>query len=232
MATKDALTQGAETLSDNDFAKLFDHTLLSPTATTKDYVALCNEANQYQFFSICVPPVWVNSCKALLGESEVQLCTVLGFPLGYSVSESKAFEAEKAVKDGATELDMVMALTQFKDGDFSKVQKDIELVVKAAAGNLVKVILETGYLDKSEIVKACQICEAAGADFVKTSTGFASSGATVEAIQVMRETVGSRLGVKASGGIRDFQAAKAMIKAGANRLGASKSIEIIKGPRI
>jgi deoxyribose-phosphate aldolase len=229
MATKEALTREAKSLPAKDFAQLIDHTLLSPAAVTKDYVALCNQASEWGFYSICVPPTWVQTCSAFLGESTVQLCTVIGFPFGYNTSKSKAFESSNCVDQGATELDMVVAIAAFKDTEFAKVEADIYVVVKAASGSLVKVILETAYLDQSEIIEACKLSENAGADFVKTSTGFAQGGATTKAVEVMRETVGSRLGVKASGGIRDLATAQAMINAGANRLGASKSVEILKG---
>lgn len=228
MARKEALTQGTDSLSTRDMAQLIDHTLLSPTASTKDYVALCKEANEWNVFSICVPPVWVQPCRALLGDNQIKVCTVVGFPLGYSTSSSKVAEAEEALANGAEEIDMVMNLSHFKDGEYGKVEKDIQLVVEASKDNLVKVILETGFLEPTEITEACKICGAAGAGFVKTSTGFGGSGANTKTVKLMREAVGSSLGVKASGGIRNLQSAMQLLDAGANRLGTSKSVDLLK----
>ncbi|MEO0334828.1 MAG: deoxyribose-phosphate aldolase [Pseudomonadota bacterium] len=228
MATKEALTRGTDALSVNDFARLFDHTLLSPTAVHKDYAQLCKEAIDCNFFSVCVPPSWLKYCGSQISNSEIELCTVVGFPLGYNTSETKAQETSQCVDLGATEIDMVLAISQLRERNFSAVEEDIQKVVTAAQGKLVKVILETCYLSREEIIDACKLCESAGADFVKTSTGFGTGGATPEHVSLMRETVGSRLGVKASGGIRKLEHARTLVGAGANRIGASQSVAILQ----
>lgn len=213
---------------DMELSKLIDHTLLKPDATEKDIKTLCEEAEEYDFASVCVNPFYVKIANQILKETDVKVCTVIGFPLGATTSEVKAFEAAEAIKNGAQEIDMVINIGAMKSGNYDQVEKDIQAVVKAIDGKaLLKVILETCLLEKEEIKKACEISKEAGADFVKTSTGFSKAGANVEDIRLMRETVGEQMGVKASGGIRDIKTAKAMVQAGATRIGASASIKIV-----
>lgn len=209
--------------------KFIDHTLLKPTATETDFRQLFTEAVDHDFFSVCIPPQWVSLASRELKNSPVSVCTVVGFPLGYNITSCKVFEADRAVELGADELDMVANLTLFKSKNFKACEEDIREVVRVASGNLVKVILETCYLNPAEIADLSKLCEQAGAQFVKTSTGFASGGATLEAVKIMRESVGEKIGVKASGGIRDRETAMQMISAGANRLGTSQSIAIVSG---
>lgn len=216
-------------MSEN-FAQMIDHTNLKADATEEDILKLCQEAKEHNFFSVCVNPAWVKLASEELKTSEVAICTVVGFPLGASSPATKAFETEEAIKNGATEIDMVINIGQLKSANFDQVESDIKAVVGATRDDaLVKVIIETSLLSEKEKVKACEIAVSAHADFVKTSTGFQGGGATVEDIALMRKTVGPDIGVKASGGIRDRETAKAMIEAGANRLGASAGIQIIKG---
>lgn len=212
-----------------NITSIIDHTLLKPEATKEMIEKLCSEAKEYNFFSVCVNPYYVKTAKEELEGSNVKIATVIGFPLGSTPKEVKAFEASEAIKNGADELDMVINIGALKDGDYTTVEEDIKAVVNEAADNaLVKVIIETCLLDDEEKKKACEIARAAGADFVKTSTGFSTGGATVEDVKLMREVVGEDLGVKASGGIRDYETAKKMVEAGASRIGASSSIEIAK----
>ncbi|HHV26022.1 MAG TPA: deoxyribose-phosphate aldolase [Tissierellia bacterium] len=212
-----------------NITSIIDHTLLKPEATKEMIEKLCSEAKEYNFFSVCVNPYYVKTAKEELEGSNVKIATVIGFPLGSTPKEVKAFEALEAIKNGADELDMVINIGALKDGDYTTVEEDIKAVVNEAADNaLVKVIIETCLLDDEEKKKACEIAKAAGADFVKTSTGFSTGGATVEDVKLMREVVGEDLGVKASGGIRDYETAKKMVEAGASRIGASSSIEIAK----
>ncbi|WP_274585219.1 deoxyribose-phosphate aldolase [Neisseria leonii] len=203
-------------------ADLIDHTLLAAHAAQTDIEQLCREAAEYGFFSVCVNPVWVAHAKALLRESGVKVCTVVGFPLGASTAAVKAWETAAAVADGADEIDMVMNIGQAKSGNWAEVERDISAVVAAAEGSAaVKVILETCLLSEAEIRQACAAALAAGADFVKTSTGFSTGGASVAAVRLMRECVGTQMGVKASGGIRSAADMSAMLAAGATRIGAS-----------
>lgn len=212
-----------------NIANMIDHTLLKPDATAEMIVDLCSEAKEYKFFSVCVNPYYVKLAKDELKESSVKVATVIGFPLGSTPKEVKAFEAVEAMKNGADELDMVINIGALKSKDYDTVKEDIKAVVDAAKGKaLVKVIIETCLLNDEEKVKACEISEEAGADFVKTSTGFSTGGATVEDVKLMRKTVGDRLGVKASGGIRDYDTVKKMIEAGASRIGASASVKIVQ----
>ncbi|WP_416197813.1 MAG: deoxyribose-phosphate aldolase [Sporanaerobacter sp.] len=212
-----------------NIASMIDHTLLKPDATAEMIVDLCREAKEYNFFSVCVNPYYVKLAKDELKESSVKVATVIGFPLGSTPKEVKAFEALEAIKNGADELDMVINIGALKSKDYDTVKEDIKAVVDAAKGKaLVKVIIETCLLNDEEKVKACEISEEAGADFVKTSTGFSTGGATVEDVKLMRKTVGDRLGVKASGGIRDYDTVKKMIEAGASRIGASASVKIVQ----
>lgn len=208
-------------------ASMIDHTLLKPEATPAQVEKLCAEAAEYHFASVCVNPVYIPLAARLLDGTGVKVCCVVGFPLGAIAPEQKAAEAASCAAMGAEELDMVIHVGAAKAGDWALVQRDIAGVVKAAAGRTVKVIIETCLLTDEEKVKACEAAKAAGADFVKTSTGFSTGGATTHDIALMRKTVGPEMGVKASGGIRDFATAMAMIEAGANRIGASAGIEIV-----
>lgn len=208
-------------------ASMIDHTLLKPEATPAQVEKLCAEAAEYHFASVCVNPVYIPLAARLLDGTGVKVCCVVGFPLGAIAPEQKAAEAASCAAMGAEELDMVIHVGAAKAGDWALVQRDIADVVKAAAGRTVKVIIETCLLTDEEKVKACEAAKAAGADFVKTSTGFSTGGATTHDIALMRKTVGPEMGVKASGGIRDYATAMAMIEAGANRIGASAGIEIV-----
>nr|BDT28803.1 deoxyribose-phosphate aldolase [Bacteriovorax sp. HI3] len=210
-------------------AKSIDHTLLKPDATFAQIHTLVDEAKQYRFFSVCVNPAYVATCADLLKGTGVQVCTVIGFPLGASSTAVKAFETAHAIKDGADEIDMVINIGALKSQKLLLVEEDIREVVYAAEGKVVKVIIETSLLTEEEKVQACQIAEKAGANFVKTSTGFNGGGATVEDIKLMRESVSTSVNVKASGGIRDLETAKKMLAAGATRLGTSAGVSIVKG---
>ncbi|HHU19263.1 MAG TPA: deoxyribose-phosphate aldolase [Bacilli bacterium] len=212
-----------------DLAQYIDHTVLKADATRNEMIILCQEASEHNFFSVCVNPTWVKLASEQLQEVDVAVCTVIGFPLGASTPETKAFETKNAIDNGATEVDMVINIGALKDKNDALVEADIKAVVDAASGKaLVKVIIETSLLTNQEKVRACQLAVAAGADFVKTSTGFSTGGATVDDITLMREAVGPDIGVKASGGIRDKKTALAMIEAGATRIGASAGISIVK----
>ena len=208
-------------------ASMIDHTLLKPEATPAQIEKLCAEAAEYHFASVCVNPVYIPLAARLLKGTGVKVCCVVGFPLGAIAPEQKAAEAASCAAMGAEELDMVIHVGAAKAGDWALVQRDIEGVVKAAAGHTVKVIIETCLLTDEEKVKACEVAKAAEAHFVKTSTGFSTGGATTHDIALMRKTVGPEMGVKASGGIRDYETAMAMIEAGANRIGASAGIAIV-----
>ncbi|ETB72795.1 deoxyribose-phosphate aldolase [Bacillus paralicheniformis] len=211
-------------------ARMIDHTLLKPDAVTSEIEALCKEARVYDFASVCVNPCWVKLCAELLKDSEVKVCTVIGFPLGAASPETKAFETRQAIADGAGEVDMVINIGALKDRDTGTVEYDIRAVTDAAVGKaLVKVIIETSLLTDEEKRLACELAVKAGADFVKTSTGFSGGGATVQDIKLMREAVGPDIGVKASGGVRDKESALAMVEAGATRIGASAGVSIVKG---
>ena len=212
-----------------ELKKYIDHTLLKPEATQAQIDTLLGEALEYDFMSVCINPYWVSYAADRLKESDVKVCTVIGFPLGANTSAVKAFEASTAINDGATEIDMVINIGAAKSGDWDQVEADIKAVVDVADQSvLVKVIIETCLLTDEEKVKACQAAQAAGADFVKTSTGFSMGGATLEDVRLMRETVGPDMGVKASGGVSNLEEAQAMIEAGASRIGASKGIQIIQ----
>jgi deoxyribose-phosphate aldolase len=215
-----------------ELAALIDHTCLVPQAGASDVERLCAEAKRYGFHAVCVAPARVSAAVRLVADSPVRVCTVAGFPLGASIPRVKLAAARAALELGADEIDMVMQIGALKDGDAVIVRDEIARVADAVhetPGRILKVILETVLLTDEEIVTGCEIAADAGADFVKTSTGFASGGASVEAVRLMRRAVGETLGVKAAGGIRDFRAARAMIEAGANRIGASASVEIMKG---
>ncbi|WP_391116107.1 deoxyribose-phosphate aldolase [Psychrobacillus sp. L3] len=213
-----------------NIAALIDHTLLKQNATKEQIEKLCEEAKKYTFASVCVNPTWVKLSAELLQESPVKVCTVIGFPLGASTSEVKAFETKNAIENGADEIDMVINVGALKDANFDFVKNDIVAVVNAAKEKaIVKVILETCLLTNEEIIKASELSKEAGANFVKTSTGFSTSGATVEAVKLMRETVGADLGVKASGGVRSLEDLQEMVDAGASRIGASSGVDIMQG---
>ena len=208
--------------------KLFDHTILKADATRKDVKRVCDEAMAYSFCSVCVNSYYVPYVANLLHGSDVKICSVVGFPLGAMSTRAKALEAKIAVMDGADEIDMVINVGALKDRDYSVVLEDIKAVKEACGEHILKVIIETCLLTDDEKVKACELAKEAGADFVKTSTGFSSAGANVEDVRLMRETVGSDMGVKASGGIHDKEFAKELVDAGANRLGTSATIEIVE----
>lgn len=217
----------------DDFAKYIDHTLLKPEATVKQIVDLCAEAREYNFASVCVNPTHVKLAAQLLRDSPVKVCTVIGFPLGANTTAVKRYETQQALSEGATEVDMVINIGALKSGDADLVEKDIAEVCQVAhsSGAICKVILETALLTDDEKVQACLLAKKAGADFVKTSTGFGGGGATVHDVALMRQTVGPNLGVKASGGIRTFADAREMITAGATRIGASAGVKIIQEAR-
>jgi deoxyribose-phosphate aldolase len=217
-----------ETATAHDWASLIDHTLLKPEASEADIRKLCEEAAQFGFASVCVNPAWVKKASAFLKGSGVPVCTVIGFPLGATLPDVKAFEARRAIFNGATEVDMVINIGALKSGDDCAVEDDIRAVVEAAHENhvLCKVIIETALLTDDEKVRACIASKNAGADFVKTSTGFAKGGATANDVALMRHTVGKALGVKASGGVKGIEDARAMFEAGATRIGASVGVKI------
>jgi len=215
-------------------ARLIDHTLLKPEATREQIIRLCQEARQYGFASVCVNPVWVRLAAEQLADTEVTVCTVVGFPLGATLSQVKAYEARQVIAAGAAEVDMVMNIGALKSGDESLVEQDIAAVVEVCheRGAICKVIIEAALLTDEEKVRACQLAQAAGADFVKTSTGFGPGGATVEDVALMRRTVGPQMGVKAAGGIRTYEAFRRMVEAGANRIGASAGVRIVEEARV
>lgn len=214
-----------------EVASMIDHTILSPDATVKEIKTKCQEAIEYEFASVCINPKYVSLVKDELKGSSVKVCTVIGFPLGTSTSETKAFATRKAIKNGADEIDMVINIGAIKSKAWEIVKEDIKAVVKAAGNKTVKVIIETCYLTEEEKKKSCELAKEAGADFVKTSTGFGTAGAKVEDVELMKEVVGEKLGVKASGGIRSMKDAKKMIEAGASRIGASSGVKIVTGEK-
>ena len=214
-------------MNKKQIAGMIDHTLLKAAATREQIDQLCAEAREYSFASVCVNPVHVARAAAALAGTPVKVCTVIGFPLGANTSEVKAFETMNAVNNGADEIDMVLNVGAAKESDWTTVESDIRAVVNAAAGRLVKVILETCYLTPEEIVCACKASADAGANFVKTSTGFGSGGATVEDVALMRKSIPDTMCVKASGGIHSYEEAMALIRAGASRIGASAGIAIV-----
>ena len=216
-------------MNKEDIAKTIDHTILGAEVTKEAVQEKCAEAKEYNFASVCANPDQVDLMTEKLSGSEVKVCTVIGFPLGVNLTETKVAEAKAAVREGADELDMVMKIGALKEGDYKTVKEDIEAVVEAAQNKLVKVIIETCYLNDEQKIKACELAKKAGADFVKTSTGFGSGGATIKDIELMRKTVGNEMGVKASGGIHSLEEAQAMIEAGATRIGASSGVQIIEG---
>lgn len=215
-------------MNKEQLAQYFDHTILKPSATTQEVLGICNEAIQYGFYSVCVNSTHVNLVANTLKDTQIKTCSVVGFPLGASTPEAKAFETSQAIENGATEIDMVINIGALLDKKYDIVEKDIKAVVDAAKGNIVKVIIETCFLTDQQKVKACELALQAGAHFVKTSTGFGTGGATIADIKLMRDTVGSRMQVKASGGIKDLTDTRAMIDAGADRIGASAGVKIMK----
>lgn len=213
-----------------ELSKYIDHTLLKADAKDDEVLKLCKEAKEYGFFSVCINPSFIELAKKELEKSDVKVCTVIGFPLGATTTETKEFETKDAINKGAHEIDMVINISRLKAKDYEYTLKDIKAVVNAAKDKaLVKVIIETCLLTDEEKVKACEIAKEAGADFVKTSTGFSTGGATKEDISLMRKTVGEGMGVKASGGVRTYEDAVKMIENGASRIGASSSIAIATG---
>ena len=215
-------------ISPEKLARMIDHTNLKPFSSKKEINKLCQEALEFNFAAVCVNSSHVTFCREILRKSGVSVASVVGFPLGACTTNTKAFETTEAVKNGANEIDMVMDIGSFREGNYFAVANDIAKVVQAADGACVKVILETGFLTDNQIVKACQISKNSGASFVKTSTGFGPMGAFYDHIVLMRKTVGKDLGVKASGGIRDARTAVRLINAGADRLGVSAGVTIIK----
>lgn len=236
------INAGAERISttfgsipdDLSSAQYIDHTLLKPEATRDQVTQLCREADQYKFASVCVNPTHVKLCAQLLKNSTAKVCSVIGFPLGANLPETKAFETEQALKDGAVEIDMVINIGALKDRDLDLVARDILTVVKPvhAAGAILKVIIETALLTNEEKQIACLLAKEAGADFVKTSTGFSKAGATAEDVALMRHTVGPLMGVKAAGGVRSKEDLDKMVRAGATRIGASAGVRIVKGETV
>jgi deoxyribose-phosphate aldolase len=211
-----------------ELAKMIDHTLLNPTATRNQVERLCDEAKSYEVYAVCVNSIWVPFAVNALQGTGVKVCSTVGFPLGTSLPSVKAFEAQTVVGLGAAEVDMVINVGELKSQDTATVLEDIEQVVKACKNAPVKVIIEAGYLTDEEKVRACKLAQEAGAAFVKTSTGFGSTGATVADVLLMRKAVGERFGVKAAGGIRTYKDCIAMIEAGANRIGTSSAVQILK----
>jgi deoxyribose-phosphate aldolase len=214
-------------------ASLIDHTLLKPEATESDIVRLCREAREYSFKTVCVNPCWVDTARRRLSDSSVLVCTVIGFPLGANLTETKLSEARLALEQGAAELDMVQNAGALRSGDSAFVQAEIAALARVghAGGAILKVILETSVLSEEEKVAACRLAVEAGADFVKTSTGFSAAGATESDVRLMRAAVGPSVGVKASGGVRTFDALRRMVDAGATRIGTSSGVQIIRDAR-
>lgn len=209
--------------------KYIDHTLLKPTATSEEIIKLCDEAKEHEFFSVCVNSSYVKLAKKQLKKSKVKVCSVIGFPLGAMSTKAKVYEAKQALKDGADEIDMVINIGLLKSNDLKKVYKDIKAVKKIMPKNTLKVILETCYLDKEEILKVSTLALKAKADFIKTSTGFGTGGATVEDVKLMKSVAGNKMKIKASGGVRDANTAQEYIDLGVSRLGTSSGIAIISG---
>lgn len=211
--------------------KLIDHTLLKADATQDQIETLCKEAKQYDFASVCVNSYWVSFCKEQLKDTDVKVCTVVGFPLGAMASKAKAFECAKAIEDGAKEIDMVMNIGELKAKHYDALRNDIAMVVEAAKGNIVKVIIETCLLSDEEIVKASELCVEAHAHFVKTSTGFSTAGANPRVVKIMKDTVGDKALIKAAGGVRSKADLDEMVEAGANRIGTSSGVKLMEGEK-
>ena len=221
---------GAESQAARQVSRYIDHTLLKPEATRDEILRICEEGARFGFASVCINPVWVREAACALRGSGVKVCTVVGFPLGANTADAKAYEARRAIYDGARELDMVINIGALKSRDYDLVLKDISGIVDVAreAGCLTKVIIETALLSDEEKIKASLIAKQAGADFVKTSTGFSKAGATAADVALMRRVVGGEMGVKAAGGVRDYKQAQEMIRAGATRIGASVGVKILQ----
>lgn len=222
-------------MSDSGIAKYIDHTILKPQTTEAEIIELCREAKEHRFAAVCVNPCYVNVAAKLLIGTTVKVATVIGFPLGANATEVKAFEAERAFSDGAQEVDMVINVGALKSGHYQTVKEDIQAVVNVSKNQVpkkvVKAIIETGLLTDEEKVTACQLALAAGADFVKTSTGFNGGGATVEDVRLMRQAVDDKVKIKASGGVRDEITARKLLEAGADRIGTSSGVVIVKGKK-
>lgn len=212
-----------------NYNKMIDHTVLKADTTKETVKRIFDEAMEYGFASVCINPCHVKFASEYLKDSDVKVCTVIGFPLGATTSSTKAFETNEAIENGADEIDMVMNIGAMKDKNYDYVLNDIQSVVKAAKGKVVKVILETCLLTKEEIREACQICQKAGADFVKTSTGFSMRGATIEDVEIMKATVGDTMKVKAAGGVRTYEDMVKIVEAGADRIGTSAGCSLVKG---
>ncbi len=210
------------------FSKYFDHTILKADATEKEILNLCDEAKKYNFASVCINPCYIKTCVEKLKGTDIDICTVVGFPLGSMTTESKLFETEQALKDGATEIDMVINIGKLKDKNYDYIKNEISSLKKVCGDKVLKVIIETCLLTDDEKIKACELSKEAGADFVKTSTGMSKGGATKEDVALMRKVVGEKLGVKASGVIKDLNTANSMIEAGASRIGCSATVSIIE----
>ena len=215
-----------------NYRKLIDHTLLKADASKEAIIKLCKEAKEFDFCSVCVNPGFVSTCAEELKGSDVKVCTVVGFPLGATSTQSKAFETKQAVLDGANEIDMVINISRLKDKDDDYVFEDVKAVVEAANGNVVKVIIETCLLTEEEKVRACKLCVKAGAHFVKTSTGFSTAGATPEDVKLMKDTVGDAAEVKAAGGVRTFEDLVKMVESGATRIGTSGGPKLFSGSEV
>jgi deoxyribose-phosphate aldolase len=214
-----------------NIAQFIDHTILKPTTTLEDIRKICAEAIEYKFAAVCVPPPFVRNAKMMLKDSEVKAATVVGFPFGYSVAKAKIFEMQQAIEDGADEIDVVVNLIALKAGQWTYLENEIKFLVEAAHknGRIIKVIIESGILTTEEIIRCCELYSKMGVDFVKTSTGYAEKGASVEAVHIMKAHLPENIKIKASGGIRDFAFAKELVEAGADRLGCSASVAIVKG---
>ena len=232
-ASRIGLAAGQAAAGSGDVSKYIDHTLLKPEASRAEIETLCAEAKRFDFASVCVNPTWVRDCAFALYGSTVKVCTVVGFPLGATLPDVKAYEARRTIFDGATEIDMVINIGALKSNDDEIVLRDIRHVVEVSHEScaIVKVILETALLSDEEKMRACRLAKAAGADFVKTSTGFSKGGATVADIALMRQAVGSEMGVKAAGGVKDLSSMREMIAAGATRVGASAGVKIVQESR-
>ncbi|GAB6136916.1 deoxyribose-phosphate aldolase [Halanaerobaculum tunisiense] len=216
-------------MENEEIASTIDHTILSADATAEEIIEKCQEAIGYQFASVCINPNYVSLARKELKDSSVKVCTVIGFPLGNTLSEVKAYETKKAIENGAQEVDMVINLGALKSGDWALVKEDIKAVVEAAGQAITKVIIETCYLTQQEKKRVCRLAKEAEVDFVKTSTGFGTAGATLEDVKLMKKIVEKKVGVKASGGIKNKKDAQDMIEAGADRIGASSGVEIVTG---
>ncbi|NBI06778.1 deoxyribose-phosphate aldolase [Senegalia massiliensis] len=215
----------------NEIASIIDHTILKPDTTEEQVKKVCEEAKEYNFASVCVNPNYVKYVSEQLNGSDVKVTSVVGFPLGNTLPEVKAYETKKVIENGADEIDMVINIAALKNKNYDLVKEDIQAVVNASNNKMVKVIIEACLLTDEEKIKACEIAMKAKADFVKTSTGFSTGGATIHDVKLMKKVVGDNLGVKASGGVRDIETASMMVESGANRIGASSSVSIVKGEK-